>query len=52
MGGNSRWWQDGFAENKHVISKFLDYHFQQGLSQKLFQPEEIFAPNTLESFVM
>ncbi|CAL5868922.1 uncharacterized protein PFLUO_LOCUS3149 [Penicillium psychrofluorescens] len=52
MGGNSRWWQDGFAENKHVISKFLDYHYRQGLSQRPFEAEEIFAPNTLESFVM
>ncbi len=28
--GDSKWWKDRFAENKHAIDKFLDYHFKQG----------------------
>lgn len=50
--GQERWWQDGFAENKHVLDKFLEYSFQQGLAKRRFTPEELFAPNTLESFVV
>ncbi|KAL1855591.1 hypothetical protein Plec18167_004071 [Paecilomyces lecythidis] len=52
FGGDSHWWKDGFEENKHVIDKFLEYHYQQGLSKRRFKPEEIFAPNTLETFVL
>lgn len=50
--GDMKWWKDGFTENRHVIEKFLDYHFQQGLSKRKFNPEEIFAPNALETFVL
>jgi len=52
FGGDARWWKDGFEENKHVIDKFLDYHHRQGLSSRRLRPEEIFAPNTLETFVL
>jgi 4,5-dihydroxyphthalate decarboxylase len=52
MGENPRWWQDGFAQNKHIIDKFLDYHHKQGLSPRRLQSEEIFAPNALETFVL
>ncbi|KAH6721853.1 4,5-dihydroxyphthalate decarboxylase [Leptodontidium sp. MPI-SDFR-AT-0119] len=52
MGGSTRWWKDGFEENKHVLDKFLDYHFRQGLSKRRFQPQELFAPSTLETFVV
>lgn len=47
-----RWWQDGFQENRHVLDKFLEYSFRQGLAKRRFQPEELFAPNTLETFVV
>lgn len=47
-----QWWKDGFEENKHVLEKFLDYSFRQGLAKRKFKPEELFAPNTLESFVV
>jgi 4,5-dihydroxyphthalate decarboxylase len=47
-----KWWKDGFEENKHVLDKFLDYSFQQGLAKRKFRPEELFAPNALESFVL
>jgi 4,5-dihydroxyphthalate decarboxylase len=47
-----RWWQDGFHENKHVIEKFLEYSYSQGLAKRRYKAEELFAPNTLESFVV
>ena len=47
-----RWWQDGFQENKHVIEKFLEYSYSQGLAKRRYKAEELFAPNTLESFVV
>ena len=50
--GDSRWWKDGFEENKHVLEKFLDYSFRQGLAKRRFKAEELFAPTTLESFVL
>ena len=52
MGDDAKWWKDGFAENKHVIDKFLEYHYKQGLSKRRFMPEEIFAPSALETFVL
>jgi len=47
-----RWWQDGFQENKHVIDKFIEYSYSQGLAKRRYKAEELFAPNTLESFVV
>lgn len=52
MGQDQKWWKDGFTENKHVIDKFLEYHYKQGLSKKKFTAEEIFAPSALETFVL
>ena len=43
-------WPYGFHENRAVLATFLRYHFEQGLSQRLLEPEELFAPETLESF--
>jgi 4,5-dihydroxyphthalate decarboxylase len=45
-------WKDGFQENKHVIDKFLQYSHNQGLAKRRFQAHELFAPSTLESFVL
>ncbi|OAP60196.1 hypothetical protein AYL99_05198 [Fonsecaea erecta] len=50
--GREWWWQDGFEGNKQVLDKFLEYSFKQGLAKRRFKPEELFAPNTLESFVV
>lgn len=47
-----RWWRDGLAPNRHVLEKFLHYSYRQGLAKREFAPEELFAPNTLESFVV
>jgi 4,5-dihydroxyphthalate decarboxylase len=44
------WWPYGLAPNRHVLDTFLRYHHEQGLSKRLFSPEELFAPETLEAF--
>ena len=46
------WWPYGFAANRHVLDTFLKYHHEQGLSPKRLAPEALFAPETLESFVI
>ncbi len=43
-------WPYGFAPNRATLDTFLRYHHEQGLSKKRLAPEEIFAPETLESF--
>jgi 4,5-dihydroxyphthalate decarboxylase len=44
------WWPYGYAPNRHVLETFLRYHHEQGLSKRRLAPEELFAPETLESF--
>jgi 4,5-dihydroxyphthalate decarboxylase len=44
------WWPYGFAENRHVLDTFLRYHHEQGLSKRRFKPEDLFAPETFDSF--
>jgi 4,5-dihydroxyphthalate decarboxylase len=44
------WWSYGFAANRPVLDVFLRYHHEQGLSHRRLQPEELFAPETLEAF--
>ena len=44
------WWPYGFARNRTVLDTFLRYHHEQGLSRRRLQPEELFAPETLEAF--
>ncbi|MBV9508038.1 MAG: ABC transporter substrate-binding protein [Acidobacteriia bacterium] len=43
-------WAYGLEANLPVLSTFLRYHFEQGLSKRLLGPGELFAPETLESF--
>ena len=43
-------WPYGFAPNRETLATFLRYHHEQGLSKRLLTPEELFAPETLESF--
>jgi len=43
-------WPYGFEPNRHVLSTFLRYHHEQGLSRRRLDPQELFAPETLESF--
>jgi 4,5-dihydroxyphthalate decarboxylase len=44
------WWPYGFAPNRPVLDTFLRYHHEQGLSNRRLQPEDLFAPETLEAF--
>jgi len=44
------WWAYGFQPNRHVLDAFLRYHYEQGLSKRRLEPEELFAPETLEDF--
>lgn len=44
------WWAYGFEPNRHVLDTFLRYHHEQGLSPRRLKPEELFAPETFESF--
>jgi 4,5-dihydroxyphthalate decarboxylase len=44
------WWPYGLGPNRHVLETFLRYHHEQGLSKRLYKPEELFARETLESF--
>ena len=44
------WWSYGVRPNRHVLDTFLRYHHEQGLSKRRLQPEELFAPETLEAF--
>ncbi len=43
-------WPYGFDKNRQTLSTFLRYSFEQGLSKHLLQPEQLFAPESLESF--
>jgi 4,5-dihydroxyphthalate decarboxylase len=43
-------WAYGYQPNVDAISKLLRYHYEQGLSKRQLAPEEVFAPETLESF--
>jgi 4,5-dihydroxyphthalate decarboxylase len=45
-------WSYGFAPNRKVIATFLRYHHEQGLSPRQLEPEDIFAPEAMESFVI
>lgn len=44
------YWSYGYHGNRHVLETFLRYHHEQGLSSRQLAPEELFAPETLESF--
>ncbi|HSN22308.1 MAG TPA: hypothetical protein VLS49_16615 [Usitatibacter sp.] len=44
------YWAYGFAPNRECLDTFLRYHHEQGLSKKRLNPEELFAPETMESF--
>lgn len=45
-------WPYGFERNRDTLATFLRYHHQQGLSKRLLEPADLFAPETLESFVI
>jgi 4,5-dihydroxyphthalate decarboxylase len=43
-------WAYGFESNRASLATFLRYHHEQGLSKRLLEPEELFAPETMQSF--
>jgi 4,5-dihydroxyphthalate decarboxylase len=43
-------WPYGFDKNRRTLETFLRYHHEQGLSKRRLEPEELFAPETLEAF--
>jgi len=43
-------WSYGFQANVEAITRLLRYHYEQGLSKRQLTPQEIFAPETLESY--
>ncbi|MCV0396593.1 MAG: ABC transporter substrate-binding protein [Rhizobiaceae bacterium] len=45
-------WSYGAAANRKVLETFLGYHFDQGLSPRRVEVDELFHPATLESFVL
>jgi 4,5-dihydroxyphthalate decarboxylase len=44
------WWPYGLEPNRKVLETFLRYHHEQGLSRRLLKPEELFAPETLQTY--
>lgn len=48
----SDYWSYGLEANRHVLDTFLRYHFEQGLSQRRLAPEDLFAPESTESFLI
>jgi 4,5-dihydroxyphthalate decarboxylase len=46
------YWSYGFAENLHVLETFTRYSYEQGLSKRKLDPQEMFAPETFEAFTI
>ena len=42
------YWPYGLGANRHVIEKFADYHYGQGLSVRRVAAEELFARSSLD----
>jgi 4,5-dihydroxyphthalate decarboxylase len=45
-------WTYGLEGNQATLSTFLRYSHEQGLAERLLEPAELFAPETLESYVI
>jgi len=43
-------WPYGLQPNLHTLSTFLRYSHEQGLSKRQLMPQDLFAPETFESF--
>jgi 4,5-dihydroxyphthalate decarboxylase len=46
------YWSYGLQTNEKVLSTFLKYHHEQGLSRRRYEPAELFAPEATETFVI
>jgi ABC-type nitrate/sulfonate/bicarbonate transport system substrate-binding protein len=40
-------WPYGIEPNRKTLEAYLRYHYEQGLSKRLYKPEDIFVPETL-----
>jgi 4,5-dihydroxyphthalate decarboxylase len=45
-------WSYGLAGNENALGTFLRYSHEQGLASRLLSPEELFAPETVEGYVI
>jgi 4,5-dihydroxyphthalate decarboxylase len=45
-------WPYGLERNAHTLETFLRYSFEQGLAKHALKPAELFAPESLESFIV
>jgi 4,5-dihydroxyphthalate decarboxylase len=43
-------WPYGLERNRKVLDLFLRYHHEQGLSKRRFEPDELFAPETMVEY--
>jgi ABC-type nitrate/sulfonate/bicarbonate transport system substrate-binding protein len=46
------YWSYGLETNRRTLDTFLRYHHEQGLSPRRLRPEELFAPEAIESAVI
>jgi 4,5-dihydroxyphthalate decarboxylase len=46
------YWSYGLEPNEKTLATFLRYHHEQGLSRRLREPAELFAPESAERFVI
>jgi 4,5-dihydroxyphthalate decarboxylase len=46
------YWPYGLERNREVLRTFLRYSSDQGLAARRLEPEELFAPETLEATVV
>ena len=46
------WWPYGLAANRTTLSTFLRYSHEQGLAGRRYEPEELFAPESLATVVV
>jgi 4,5-dihydroxyphthalate decarboxylase len=46
------WWPYGVAANEKTLTTFLRYSHEQGLAPKLYSPADLFAPETLQQYVI
>ncbi|MEU3274362.1 ABC transporter substrate-binding protein [Saccharomonospora sp. NPDC006951] len=48
----SDWWPYGLEANRAALETFLRYSREQGLASRHYEPEELFAPETLSRVVV
>jgi 4,5-dihydroxyphthalate decarboxylase len=46
--GSEDFWPYGMGRNRDTLATFLRYSYEQGLSPRQLEPDELFAPETLE----